>query len=151
MSRVIEWEIERVWEWDSERARESESEKVWGWVLSIEMKTKVVQHVKSDWMRDWMSVRVRKSEIVRVRMRVSNIGKRKKTLKNFQVPSFCLTFRHFLFKDHYCKEREVWVWRHSDNYFYIIFIFDWSQVWVFLAFGVPFFCKLFLWTKVRGP
>ncbi len=29
-------------------------------------------------------------------MRVSNIGKRKKTLKNFQVPSFCLTFRHFL-------------------------------------------------------
>ena len=30
--------------------------------LSIEMKTKVVQHVKSDWMRDWMSVTVRKSE-----------------------------------------------------------------------------------------
>ena len=28
-------------------------------------------------------------------MRVSNIGKRLKTLKNFQVPSFCLTFRHF--------------------------------------------------------
>ena len=60
------------------------------WLLSIDMKTKVVQHVKSDWMRDWMSVRVRKSEIVR------ESEKRKKTLKNFQVPSFCLTFRHFL-------------------------------------------------------
>ena len=29
-------------------------------------------------------------------MRVSYIGKRQKTLKNLQVPSFCLTFRHFL-------------------------------------------------------
>ena len=91
-------------------------------LLSIEMKTKLVQHVESDWMRDWknvkvrlreseresesvrltfehrdenkscsacqewfnerLSVRVRKSvtvrkwERVRVRMRVSNIGKR---------------------------------------------------------------------------
>ena len=34
-------------------------------LLSIEMKTKVVQHVESDWMRDWKSVRVR--ECVRVR------------------------------------------------------------------------------------
>ena len=25
----------------------------------------------------------------------NDIGKRKETLKNFQVPSFCLTFRHF--------------------------------------------------------
>ena len=32
------------------------------WFLSIEMKTKVVQHVESHWMRDWKSVRVRKSE-----------------------------------------------------------------------------------------
>ena len=32
------------------------------WVFSIEMKTKLVQHVESDWMRDWKSVRVRKSE-----------------------------------------------------------------------------------------
>ena len=32
------------------------------WLLSIDMKTKVVQHVESDWMRDWKSVRVRKSE-----------------------------------------------------------------------------------------
>ena len=39
--------------------------RVWEWLLSIEMKTKVVQHVKSDSMRDWKSVRVRKSEIVR--------------------------------------------------------------------------------------
>ena len=35
------------------------------WLLSIEMKTKVVQHVESDWMRDWKSVRVRKSERLR--------------------------------------------------------------------------------------
>ena len=56
-------------------------------------------------------------------------------------------FKPFLFKDHYCKEREVWVWRHSDNYFYIIFIFEWSQVW-FLA--SPFLGKLDLWTKVWG-
>ena len=34
-------------------------------LLSIEMKTKLVQHVESDWMRDWKSVRVR--ECVRVR------------------------------------------------------------------------------------
>ena len=32
------------------------------WHLSLDMKTKVVQHVESDWMRDWKSVRVRKSE-----------------------------------------------------------------------------------------
>ena len=63
------------------------------------MKTKVVQHVQSEWMRDWKSVR--KSEIVRVR--VSYIGKRKKTLKNFQVPSFCQTFRHFLFWSIFCR------------------------------------------------
>ena len=30
-------------------------------ILSIEMKTKLVQHVKSEWMRDWKSVRVRES------------------------------------------------------------------------------------------
>ena len=38
-------------------------------LLSIEMKTKLVQHVESDWMRDWKSVRVRKSESERVRVR----------------------------------------------------------------------------------
>ena len=37
------------------------------WLLSIDMKTKVVQHVESDWMRDWKSVRVRERECVRVR------------------------------------------------------------------------------------
>ena len=31
-------------------------------ILSIEMKTKLVQHVEREWMRDWKSVRVRKSE-----------------------------------------------------------------------------------------
>ena len=35
-------------------------------LLSIEMKTKLVQHVESDWMRDWKSGRVRKSESERV-------------------------------------------------------------------------------------
>ena len=35
------------------------------WLLIIDMKTKVVQHVESEWMRDWKSVRVRKSEIAR--------------------------------------------------------------------------------------
>ena len=34
MSRVIEWDSERV-------------------TLSIDIKTKVVQHVESDWMREW--------------------------------------------------------------------------------------------------
>ena len=72
MSRVIEWDIERVWKCESARVWESESVRVWEWLLSIEMKTKVVQHVKSDSMRDWKSVSVRKSE----RVRVSNIGKR---------------------------------------------------------------------------
>ena len=37
------------------------------WVLSINMKTKIVQHVESDWMRDWKSVRVSKSDSERLR------------------------------------------------------------------------------------
>ena len=57
MSRVIQWEIERVWDW--ERVREWESERVR--------------------VREWESERVREWESERVRMRVSNIGKRKKT------------------------------------------------------------------------
>ena len=32
------------------------------WHLSIDIKTKVVQHVESDWMRGWKSVRVREFE-----------------------------------------------------------------------------------------
>ena len=35
-------------------------------LLSLEIKTKLVQHVESEWMRDWKSVRVR--ECVRVRV-----------------------------------------------------------------------------------
>ena len=35
-------------------------------LLSIEMKTKLVQHVESDWMREWESVRVWECESVRV-------------------------------------------------------------------------------------
>ena len=115
-TRLKECESEK--EWDSER----ESEKVWGWVLSIEMKTKVVQHVKSDWMRDWMSVRVRKIEIVResesekVCGWVLSIDMKTKVVQHVEsewmrewkservwesdlVPSFCLTFRHFLNKN----------------------------------------------------
>ena len=34
-------------------------------LMSMDMKTKLVQHVESDWMRDWKGVRVR--ECVRVR------------------------------------------------------------------------------------
>ena len=46
--------MSRVTECESERVCESESVRVWEWLLSIEMKTKVVQHVKSDSMRDWV-------------------------------------------------------------------------------------------------
>ena len=41
-------------EWVNERVRE--------WLLSIDIKTKVVQHVESDWMREWKSERVRACE-----------------------------------------------------------------------------------------
>ena len=65
--RVRKSESERGWEWESVRIGWCG----WGpkktiaifsnkqWVFSIEMKTKLVQHVESDWMRDWKSVRVR--------------------------------------------------------------------------------------------
>ena len=36
------------------------------WLLSIDMKTKLVQHVESDWMREWESVRVWECESERV-------------------------------------------------------------------------------------
>ena len=47
----------RVSKWESVRVRESE--KMREWLLSIDMKTKVLQHVESDWMREWERVRVR--------------------------------------------------------------------------------------------
>ena len=76
-------------------------------LLSIEMKTKLVQHVESDWMRDWKSVRVRKSESERewewesVRVSFEHRHENKScsehsNIHTFQVPSFCPTFRHFL-------------------------------------------------------
>ena len=65
MSRVSEWEIERVRECESARVWEWESVKVREWLLSIDMKTKVVQHVKSEWMREWKNERVRASEWMR--------------------------------------------------------------------------------------
>ena len=37
------------------------------WVLSIDMKTKIVQHVEREWMREWESARVWECESVRVR------------------------------------------------------------------------------------
>ena len=55
MSRESEWENERVWECES--VREWESVKVREWLLSIDMKTKVVQHVESEWIREWKSER----------------------------------------------------------------------------------------------
>ena len=64
MLRVSEWEIESCE--SSENSESSESERVWEWLLSIDMKTKVVQHVESEWMRDCKSVRVRKSESEKV-------------------------------------------------------------------------------------
>ena len=77
-------------------------------LLSLDMKTKLVQHVQSDWMRDWKSVRVmRKSESerewewesVRVSFEHRHENKSRSEHSNihtFLVPSFCLTFRHFL-------------------------------------------------------
>ena len=70
------------------------------------MKTKLVQHVESEWMRDWKSVRVRKSESERewewesVRVSFEHRHENKScsehsNIDTFQVPSFCLTFRHF--------------------------------------------------------
>ena len=75
-------------------------------LLSIEMKTKLVQHVESDWMRDWKSVRVRKSESERewewesVRVSFEHRHENKScsehsNIHTIVVPSFCLTFRHF--------------------------------------------------------
>ena len=36
------------------------------WLLSLDMKTKVVQHVEREWMREWESVRVWECESARV-------------------------------------------------------------------------------------
>ena len=46
-------------------------------LLSIDMKNKVVQHVKNEWMREWES-----------EFRVFQVFQK--------IPGFCLTFRHFL-------------------------------------------------------
>ena len=37
------------------------------WLLSLDMKTKVVQHVEREWMREWESERVWECESVKVR------------------------------------------------------------------------------------
>ena len=57
---AINSEFSACWEWLNERLKEcsessesSESERVWEWLLSIDMKTKVVQHVEREWMSVW--------------------------------------------------------------------------------------------------
>ena len=62
-SACREWLIETLKECESVRVLECESVKVREWFLSIDMKTKVVQHVKSEWMREWKSERVREWDI----------------------------------------------------------------------------------------
>ena len=98
MSRESEWENERVWEWESVKVRE--------WLLSIDMKTKVVQHVESEWMRvkewEWDIERVRECESERV------------TFEHRHENKSCSVWREWE-----C-ERVIWfpafVW-HSDIFF----------------------------------
>ena len=84
-------------------------------LLRIEMKTKLVLHVQSEWMRDWKSAR--KSE--RMWEWLSNIDISRMSewesasLKVFQVPSFCLMFRHFLLSSiNWC-----WSWSYRPTHF----------------------------------
>ena len=106
------------------------------------MKTKLVQHVESDWMRDWKSVRVRKSENERVRecesVRVTFEHKHEnkscsacgewvnERVKEWECESERVTFEHrhenkscSVWREWEC-ERVIWfpafVW-HSDIFF----------------------------------
>ena len=54
------------------------------WLLSIEMKTKVVQHVESDWMREWGSVRVWECESVKVREWFLSIDMKTKVVQHVE-------------------------------------------------------------------
>ena len=86
MSRVSEWEIERVWEWVRARVRDWESEKV-----SFEHRD---ENKSCSACQEWFNERLKECgsekewESERVRMRVGNIGKRKKTLKTSRFPAF---------------------------------------------------------------
>ena len=144
MSRVSEWERKGVRECELlSDFRHSFSWDPALWTLKTDMKTKVVHHVGSEWMRKWKRVRVWLLSIDMKTKVVQHIESEwMREWESVLVPSFCLTFRHFLFNEHYCKEYEVWVWRYSDNYFYIIFIFDWSQVW-FVGLWRPLFLANF--------
>ena len=104
-----EWEIEREWEcvrvsfehrdenkscsacreWVNERLKECESERMWEWVLTIlDMKTKVVQHVQSESMRE---CKFASDQVC-------------------QIPSFCLTFRHsFLQKEDFLRKKKPYL------------------------------------------
>ena len=97
-------------------------------LLSLDMKTKLVQHVERDWMRDWKSVSVWECKSVRVReceservtfehrhenkscseqLLFSCLWISMTRVKEWEtvrvrewdlVPSFCLTFRHVFIK-----------------------------------------------------
>ena len=89
-------------------------------LLSLDMKTKLVQHVESDWMRESESEIARESEsenvwgwVLSIEMKTKVVqhaksdwmrdwmsvrvrkSERFQVFKTFLVPSFCLTFRHF--------------------------------------------------------
>ena len=87
---------------------------MWKRLLSMDMKTKVVQHVESEWMREWKSesVSVRECESERVTFEHRHENKSCSVWREWVnerlweweservrewdlVPSFCLTFRHF--------------------------------------------------------
>ena len=68
MSRVIEWEIERVWEWESVRVSFEHRDENKSCSACQEWFNERLKECESD--KEW------DSERVRVRMRVSNIGKR---------------------------------------------------------------------------
>ena len=148
MSTVSEWEIERVWE----------SERVWEWLLSIEMKTKVVQHVKSEWMRDWKSVRVtfeHRDENKSCSACPEWVNERVQVLQVCQVPRLCLTFRHFYdFNGHKRNDfshlcivnyRVYKVGPPLSNFF-VAELFDINHTryngWCWLTVALPVFLKL---------
>ena len=73
MSRESEWDSESCESSESsESSKSSESQRVWEWLLSIDMKIKVVQHVKREWMRDWK----RERECVKLGEWLLNIDKK---------------------------------------------------------------------------
>ena len=54
MKTKVVQHVERESEWEGESCESSESERVWEWLLSIDMKTKVVQHAESERLKEWV-------------------------------------------------------------------------------------------------